>query len=95
MKRTDLIEVLARRSQTLSQQDVSLCVQVILDAIRDALAAGRHIELRGFGCFDLRWRESRNGRNPKTGESVRVPAKPVIRFKPGKELREKVRAGLE
>ena len=55
-----------------------------------ALAQGERIEIRGFGSFSLHYRPPRLGRNPKTGDSVALPAKHVPHFKPGKELRERV-----
>jgi len=63
-------------------------VEIIFDSITDTLNRGEKIELRGFGSFRVRERNSRKGRNPKTGESVEIPAKRVAYFKPGKELKE-------
>jgi len=54
------------------------------------LASGERIEIRGFGSFSLHYREPRLGRNPKTGESVRLDGKYVPHFKPGKEMRDRV-----
>ncbi len=54
----------------------------------DALQSEDRVELRGFGSFRLKERNARVGRNPKTGESVQIPAKRVAHFRPGKELRE-------
>ena len=56
----------------------------------DSLARGERVELRGFGSFALNYRPARNGRNPRTGEPVKVPAKYTPHFKAGKELRERV-----
>src|SRR3546814_9710206 len=56
----------------------------------DLLAAGGRVELRGFGAFSTRARESRTGRNPRTGAAVDVKAKSVPYFKPGKEMRERL-----
>jgi integration host factor subunit beta len=63
-------------------------VQTVLDSIIESLQNGEKVELRGFGSFRLRDRSPRQGRNPKTGEKVQVPAKKVPYFKPGKELKE-------
>jgi integration host factor subunit beta len=63
-------------------------VDTVFKSIINALHRGDKIELRGFGSFRIRQRESRKGRNPKTGERVDVPAKKVPYFKPGKELKE-------
>lgn len=87
MTKADLVEAVAINSD-LSKRDAEVIVQTVLDSIVDSLKSGEKIELRGFGSFRLRERSSREGRNPKTGETVFVPAKRVPYFKPGKELRE-------
>ena len=75
------------RNSDLNKKDAEVIVQTVLDSIVDSLKAGEKVELRGFGSFRLRNRASRQGRNPKTGEKVFVPAKRVPYFKPGKELK--------
>jgi len=87
MTKADLVETVAINSD-LSKRDAEVIVQTVLDSIVDSLKSGEKIEIRGFGSFRLRERNSREGRNPKTGETVFVPAKRVPYFKPGKELRE-------
>jgi integration host factor subunit beta len=67
---------------------------MILDAMTGALANRHRIEIRGFGSFALNYRPPRVSRNPKSGEKVPVPAKYVPHFKAGKELRERVDAGI-
>jgi integration host factor subunit beta len=62
----------------------------VLDALTATLAAGDRVEIRGFGSFELAYRNPRLGRNPKSGEMVHVPGKHVPHFKAGKELRERV-----
>ena len=71
----------------LKKQDADLLVEVFLASVVDALHRGEGVELRGFGSFRLRDRKSRTGRNPRTGESISVPAKRVVYFKLGKDLR--------
>jgi integration host factor subunit beta len=61
----------------------------------DALVEGERIEIRGFGSFDLHHRPARIARNPMTGESVDLPAKVKVHFKPGKEMRDRVDAARE
>jgi DNA-binding protein HU-beta len=63
-------------------------VDTILDAMKDALCAGKRIELRGFGVFQVRDRKKGVGRNPKTGVEVAIEPGKTVRFKPGKELKE-------
>lgn len=90
MTRSDLIECLAGRFSQLQKKDAELGVKVILDALSTTLSKGGRVEIRGFGSFGLNHRPPRLGRNPKTGDKVKVPAKYVPHFKAGKELRERV-----
>ena len=92
MIKSELIDQLASENPHLTQQDVEKIVGVILDQMTDALAEGGRVELRGFGAFSVRSRPARQGRNPRTGAAVRVPAKSVPFFKSGKELRERLNA---
>lgn len=92
MTRADLIARLAERFSQLLQKDAELSVKTILDGLSATLAKGGRAEIRGFGSFALNYKPPRNGRNPKTGETVAVPAKYVPHFKAGKELRERVDA---
>ena len=62
-------------------------VDTIIDAMKDALCAGRRIELRGFGVFQVRDRKKGAGRNPKTGVEVAITPGRTVRFKPGKDLK--------
>ena len=88
-----LAEVFAQKNGTqLLAKDVEYSVKVLVDTMTRSLARGQRIEIRGFGSFDLNHRPARVGRNPKTGESVPVPAKAIPHFKPGKALREAVNA---
>jgi len=90
MNRSDLITRLAELQPQLLAKDAELAVKVILDAMSTVLSRGGRIEIRGFGGFGLNYRPPRQGRNPKSGDNVKVPAKYVPHFKPGKELRERV-----
>ena len=90
MTRSDLINRLTELHPQLLRKDVELVVKVILDTMTVTLARGGRIELRGFGSFGLNYHPPRMGRNPKTGEKVKVNGKYVPYFKAGKELRERV-----
>lgn len=90
MTKSELIVKLALRYPQLVTKDAELAVKMILDTMSKSLAAGQRIEIRGFGSFGLNYRPPRLGRNPKSGEKVKVPAKYVPHFKAGKELRERV-----
>lgn len=88
MTKSELIDQLASRFPT--QLDTKQAVSIVLQAISGTLAQGNRIEIRGFGSFQLSYRQPRIGRNPKTGEKVEIPSKKVPHFKAGKELRERV-----
>ena len=92
MTRSALIDRLAAWPPQHTAKDVELVVKIILDALSSALAQGERIEIRGFGSFSLNHRRPRQGRNPRTGEIVPVPAKRLPQFKAGKDLRERVTA---
>src|SRR3954467_2803069 len=87
MTKADLVERVAREAD-MTKKDAEQLVEIIFDSIPETLNKGGKIELRGFGSFRVRERNSRKGRNPKTGDSVAIPAKRVAYFKPGKELKE-------
>lgn len=88
MNRSDIVDDLAAKFGHLTKNDTEFAVNTLLDALQDALVAGHHIEIRGFGSFSITHRAARIGRNPRNGESVAVPEKRTVRFKPGKALRE-------
>jgi len=71
----------------LPKKDVDLLVNAFLESIVKSLQDGEGVELRGFGSFRLRSRDARQGRNPRSGELIQVPAKRVVYLKLGKELR--------
>lgn len=93
MIRSELVAAVAAGNQHLTQRDVERVVATIFETIGGALAAGRRVELRGFGAFSTRAREARTGRNPRTGTAVAVDAKRVPYFKPGKDLRDRLNVG--
>ena len=87
MTKADLVERVAVEAE-LTKKDAEQLVEIVLESIIHSLNEGEKIELRGFGSFRIRERNSRKGRNPKTGAAVDIPAKRVAYFKPGKELKE-------
>jgi len=95
MLRSELVTKLQEELAPMKAAEVEHAVDIVLDEIAVALAEGGRVELRGFGAFSVRSREARTGRNPRTGASVKVEAKRVPFFKPGKELRLKVNGGEE
>ena len=88
MTKSELIAYLAEENPHLFQRDVERIVTTIFDEIASALSRGDRVELRGFGAFSVKSRNSRIGRNPRTGEAVNVMSKTVPFFKTGKQLRE-------
>ncbi len=90
MIRSELVQKIANENSDLRLEEVEKIVDTFFDSIVDQLASGGRVELRGFGAFSTRSRDSRTGRNPRTGEAVAVEAKNVPYFKPGKEMRERL-----
>ena len=90
MTKSELIQKLAEQNPHLYLRDIEKIVDTVFDQISAALADGDRVELRGFGAFSVKERDSRMGRNPRTGESVYVEAKRLPFFKTGKALRERL-----
>ncbi|NKI33706.1 integration host factor subunit alpha [Wenzhouxiangella sp. XN79A] len=76
----------------LNKREAKEFVDAWFESIRDALEAGEHVKLSGFGNFQLRDKRQRPGRNPKTGEEIPISARRVVTFKPGQKLRGRVEA---
>src|SRR6187401_996092 len=90
MTKRDLVMRISNETG-LVQQDVLKVVQKTLDYISDAVTSGKKVELRNFGVFEVKIRKARIGRNPNAPETdVPIPARAVVKFKPGKEMREQV-----
>ena len=90
MTKAQLIEKVSEQLKVMTKRQTEIIVNTVFNSIKEALAKGDKIEIRGFGSFRLRSRKMRDGRNPKTGTSVVVPAKRVPFFKAGKELKQLV-----
>lgn len=90
MTKRDLVVRIARQTG-LKQQDVMKVLQIALDTLTNELAAGRGIEFRNFGVFELKVRKPRIGRNPNAPtNTVQIPERVVVKFKPGKIMRQRV-----
>ena len=87
MTKTDLVSKVAEETSMTKKQS-AVAVNAIIDAIQGALAKGEKVSLVGFGSFSVRKRKARTGRNPQTKRKIRIPAKKVPAFSPGKGLRE-------
>ncbi len=92
MTKADLVDQVTALGD-LTRRDGEVIVDTLFESIITALKANDKVEVRGFGSFRTRQRNSRTGRNPKTGAAVAVPAKRVPFFKPSKELRDLVNPG--
>jgi integration host factor subunit beta len=90
MTKSGLIESVAEKTPHISKRDTEIVVNTIFESMAQALKTGDRIEIRGFGSFQVKVREAREGRNPKTGEPVHISAKRTPFFKVGKELKEMV-----
>lgn len=90
MIKSELVEKIVQENPHLFQRDVEKIVGVVLDEIIDAIASGKRVELRGFGAFSVKKRDSRIGRNPRTGEKVEITEKHVPFFKTGKLLKKRL-----
>ncbi len=89
MNKGELIEAVAS-SANLSRADATKAVDAILDSITGTLAKGSAVSLVGFGTFSVKSRAARMGRNPRTGETIQIPASNVPGFKAGKALKDAV-----
>ena len=89
MNKTELIAEIAKKSG-LSKKDAEKALNAALDTMTEALAAGEKVQLVGFGGFEVKHREARMGRNPKTKEAIEIPASKLPVFKAGKALKDKV-----
>lgn len=90
MTKQDLIEILSKKIGC-SKKTANDCLNVILEEIKKALSQGKDVVLTGFGTFTVTQRKARVGRNPKTGEEIKIPARKAPKFKPGKELKKAVK----
>ncbi len=87
MNKSELIKALAEQKKIHVDESTNI-VSAFIDAIKDALVRGDRVEIRGFGSFKIKEYDGYTGRNPKTGEVVKVSPKKLPFFRPGKELKE-------
>jgi DNA-binding protein HU-beta len=90
MKKLELIAQIAEKTN-LTKKDAEIALKAITDAIAEALAAGEKVALTGFGTFETRERAAREGRNPRTGATIQIPAQKTPAFKAGKALKDAVK----
>ena len=89
MNKNDLVSSVAEAAG-LSKADAGKAVDAVFDSIKSALSGGGEVRLVGFGTFAVSKRAAREGRNPRTGETIKIPASKQVKFKPGKDLSDGV-----
>ena len=90
MTRSELVDSVLAKNPDMTHKQAEDLMEVILREITHTLSEGGRVELRGFGIFSIRQREERQGRNPRTGEAIRISAKGIPFFKAGKLLRNRL-----
>lgn len=94
MNKAELVDKVAEKASTgeksMTKKDVDSVITATIDAVMEAVAAGEKVTLVGFGSFERRERKEREGRNPKTGDTMVIPATKVPAFSAGKLFKEKV-----
>ncbi len=90
MNKSELISVVAEKAEQ-TKKDTEKVVSAVFESIGEALAGGEKVQIIGFGTFDVRDRKAREGRNPATGEAIKIPEVKVPVFKAGKALKENVK----
>ena len=91
MNRTELISAMSEKSE-LTKVDTEKALKAVIDTVTEELKNGGKVQLVGFGTFEVTERAERNGRNPKTGEAITIPASKSPKFKAGKALKDIVNA---
>ncbi|GAB4280020.1 MAG: HU family DNA-binding protein [Candidatus Rifleibacteriota bacterium] len=92
MNKADLVKTIATKAN-LNQATAQKALESMLETFKDTLKKGDKIQLIGFGSFEVAKRAARKGVNPQTKETINIPAKKVVKFKAGKELKELVAKG--
>ncbi len=90
MNKSELVDLVAEKAG-MSKKDSEKAVKAVLDSVTEGLVKGDKVQLVGFGTFEVRSRKEREGRNPATGEKIKIEALKVPAFKPGKALKDKVK----
>ncbi len=87
MNKAELIAAVAAKAE-VSQKEAAVVVAAVLDEIKDALKKGDKVQLVGFGSFEVRAKAARTGKNPRTGETIEIPASKAPAFKAGKAFKD-------
>ncbi len=89
MNKTQLIQKIAENGN-MTKKDAEVALKAVIDAISDAVVAGEKVQVSGFGSFDVKTRDARMGRNPKTGEAVEIAASKRVVFTAAQVLKDKI-----
>ena len=89
MNKTELVDSIAKKSG-LTKKDSEAALSAFIDAVSKALKKGDRVQLVGFGTFEVSKRAARTGKNPQTGEQIKIPAAKLPKFKAGKALKDLV-----
>ncbi|MBF0285617.1 MAG: integration host factor subunit alpha [Magnetococcales bacterium] len=92
MTKADLVEAV-HSQMTITKKDAAELVDLLFELVREQLENGEEVKISGFGNFNVRSKNTRRGRNPKTGEEISITARKVMTFKPSQILKEKVKTG--
>lgn len=100
MTKSELIEQISAVYPNMTKKQIEFIVNNVFYAIKEALANGEHVEIRGFGTFKVRKKEAATARNPKTGKTVKLAARTIPGFKPSKDIKnslveKKINGGLK
>ena len=90
MNKSDLVQVISREVG-ITNKDAGAAIDAFMGAVKNGLKKGEHISLVGFGSWEVKARAKRQGVNPQTGKKITIPARKVVKFNPGKDLKEKVK----
>lgn len=90
MNKGELIDAIAQKTSSITKKEIDAILTAALETIQDEVAEGNRVTLVGFGTFEARDRQAREGRNPKTGETIKIPATRVPAFSAGKLFKEKI-----
>lgn len=90
MNKTELVEKMVEKNPSVMKKDMSTYVDSFIDIIKESLAKGDNVRLSGFGTFDIVQRAEREGINPKTKETITIPASKAVKFKVSKALKDAV-----
>ena len=89
MNKSELVDAMAKKTG-FKKTDAEKALKVFIETVSDELKKGNSVQLVGFGTFEVGKRAAREGRNPKTGETIKIPASKTPKFKPGKALKDLV-----